>query len=950
MGFYGNIGNVRHTHFVFDDIFPNRTTMDQAAVAGTDNIFSGRFVLVKYDNGNDLFVSDTLLGFLNPSDGYVYKDNQYTIPYIYTTFNHVANPSSSNWSQYYYFDGKYYSKLPSAEYFVSGQQNYYTASYVPGNYESSQIVGLNQLVRLRDPEFGTLTGTYYKCTGTTVGQKATWGLVLPDEDFSDYVTNYNLDRTEYGDDFDIRGYDATVWQKVYSEGYGRFVLIARLNGGLIPEIQLIPGAPSLEPTSPYIDAYSAENLYRIKVPSMYGFQVKEVDPEEDNPLSDQNTIVTRIEYDNDTQSYIRTDQSVDAAIYYNRAGADKQYRVIDETTSNEILIEPTGESGRVYYDNEGNAITEDILELTVHMPMIGNMIADGYDLIYGYNEKVNDSDTQTRPTDVAWVDGSASEVYKIQGNSVIGGKTHALETLAGTLNTLHDRLGQIIVKTDVLPAAEQMSSDLIYEHNNKFYRRGVGGSSEIITNDKYTYTYIPGVTASNFEYNKYYVYTASTLPEGVTPSPATSYESGKYYFIKNLNDVRYHKIQPRLIQYYPETYYRKLGDDYIRDNSSPNPTDPEALYYTVTPSNPKTFTTAYSNDGTFYTKDLDSGIYTPSRESVPTIGTTYYLVTESEQKDNNVIYYVPGVFYYKDEHNNFILDQSNTTTMFRQYYILTFSDVPHYGLDGNGNAIQYYEMISSQLVTNIVDKPANVNNYYFKDNQNRWIPFSYIEEMGPINGKSPYTIARTYYTINAPGYTELFLANVYYQHTSDGSYVKASQWGGVTAQYYELTTTQLNQVFYVPNRYYYKQSENSYPPAKDANKVYTDYYTKTSVYVDVDTTGQCPHGFEWNDYSPYIPPSITLYYKTDAPSQVEITGISNGSSSINGLILALSKEYDFNNLETRNEATFRGCANRLNDAMYRIKELVPGQILTVNDFGQIISMSLSDLKTALANV
>jgi hypothetical protein len=29
------------------------------------------------------------------------------------------------------------------------------------------------------------------------------------------------------------------------------------------------------------------------------------------------------------------------------------------------------------------------MELSVHLPLIGNMVADGYDLIYGYNQSTN---------------------------------------------------------------------------------------------------------------------------------------------------------------------------------------------------------------------------------------------------------------------------------------------------------------------------------------------------------------------------------------------------------------------------------------------------------------------------------------------------------------------------------------------------------------------------------
>ena len=49
MGFYGNITDMSKTHFQFDKVFHNRAEMDSCLALGTDNIFTGRFVLVKYD-------------------------------------------------------------------------------------------------------------------------------------------------------------------------------------------------------------------------------------------------------------------------------------------------------------------------------------------------------------------------------------------------------------------------------------------------------------------------------------------------------------------------------------------------------------------------------------------------------------------------------------------------------------------------------------------------------------------------------------------------------------------------------------------------------------------------------------------------------------------------------------------------------------------------------------
>ena len=57
-GFYGRVTNQSKTSMTFDRVYHNRTAMK--ANASTDGVFTGRFVLIEYDeelpiviNGND---------------------------------------------------------------------------------------------------------------------------------------------------------------------------------------------------------------------------------------------------------------------------------------------------------------------------------------------------------------------------------------------------------------------------------------------------------------------------------------------------------------------------------------------------------------------------------------------------------------------------------------------------------------------------------------------------------------------------------------------------------------------------------------------------------------------------------------------------------------------------------------------------------------------------------
>ena len=50
-----------------------------------------------------------------------------------------------------------------------------------------------------------------------------------------YLMNFNVDTTRYGTS---RGYDSTVWQKVFENGRDKYVMIAELNS-VVPTFNII---------------------------------------------------------------------------------------------------------------------------------------------------------------------------------------------------------------------------------------------------------------------------------------------------------------------------------------------------------------------------------------------------------------------------------------------------------------------------------------------------------------------------------------------------------------------------------------------------------------------------------------------------------------------------------------------------------------------------------------
>ena len=193
---------------------------------------------------------------------------------------------------------------------------------------------------------------------------------LSKEEEDTYTKNYNEDKTYYGNS---RGYDSTVWQKVFVNGIEQYVMIAELNT-VVPTFGITTDAPTLLPLNPHWGADSTNVYYDLHWQPQWGFRVKAansllttqiIDPaagtlldevNAQNPehgrvylrLSDQvnypsdenitwenhfendyvdaNNVRHPSYYDSRTQTWV-TDRNatVPAAIYYNKAGFDPEY-------------------------------------------------------------------------------------------------------------------------------------------------------------------------------------------------------------------------------------------------------------------------------------------------------------------------------------------------------------------------------------------------------------------------------------------------------------------------------------------------------------------------------------------------------------------------------------------------------------------------------------------------
>ena len=914
MGIYQNS---QQAFFQFDKTYSNRKTMEEQCAAGTDHIFVGRFVLVSYGASN----FGTFIGYLH--DGQVYIDIDHEHLYTYA----VDMEHASNATDVY-------------------------PGFVVKVFDDQEVF------------------QYYRCTGydTEDNSIPAWEIIQNNGGPSgEYLTNYEIDQNYYGNGFDKRGYDGTIWTKVFNEGQGRFVQVARMNGDT-PRFDMVADPPASIPAAPYIGTEGAPDLYVIHTPSHWGFQIREV-TESDGvyPLSDV------MEGQKHLDIYMNlggNNSAIEQRVYHS------QETHPDTTTLNTITLTPDGQSGALY-----NGVAQnDLYQLGIHLPIIGNMIDEGYDLIYGYNiDNQTGERIEQRPCDIAWYSADSPTTLKTGGNPDLGGKTHDPATLAGNINNIHDLLGQIILELQNYPHTPEqfasLSPDLLYQYNNTYYRRGTILTPSLIDNSRYIFDRQTNVTEDDFKRNKYYVVKQSvTLPSessewtyNMFESSADSYDAAvaanNGYFLRNINFFRYEPIT--LTLFTAGDFYWKDGNNYYCDPGDSNglPTYPNRTYYAIDITSndvtAKNFLIGYSqaNAQNFFVRDSDityqagdNIAYSPldpnTIDSASLADNYYFLSGRSAILDGQeLLFYYPGCYWYFD--GTWHLGTEPAQLEGVDYFACTFASTPTYGIDANGTIQYYYEVTSREQVF-FAALPAGIGiSSLYIQYQNRYIPYDKIGELGVVNGKNPYTIPWVYYNLTMTTYTQdqVYFPNIYhaYDNTTHNLVIDQGPFRSTTSYYVINTAHEVENPFYLPNKYWYQDPLGSENYKLDDKNIMLDtqHYKKTSVFVYDDAEHECEYGYEWSDFAPYVPPSITLCTFVESATLIPLNELNKNTDTLYGLLLALNEIYGANDEATRNPQTVRGVYNALKDLFYQVKSLKPGYILYTNDFGQIESSSIT---------
>lgn len=1035
MGFYGNINNTVKVQFSFDRIFSSRFAMDDSVANGTDAVFAGRFVLISYDdevhNFPIYFLKDNKL-YTNKYDA-IHGINEKTVSIgsiVHIPINHnfddtttfgyyrisssgpilVADDGIDAYhaaTDYYKKDNRLFVSSTNAETDAAeaaeAEEKY---PHAVRNIASGTIIHIPKDFNLDDPTNENIG--YYRVEsvddsfGSNGGYAVLTQLIHDDatSEKSTYLLNYLLDTNTYGAG---RGYDGTVWQKMYADGEPYFAMVAELNS-IVPTLAITADAPTIVPKAPHFDVDTSNVYYKLHLQSAPGLWLKpaiynsaitagtdvartineiteeiEVTKEELNYPSDLKYAYPLIRPDG-SQHYA----SYNAAVYFNKAGFDPinityaadaeegdegQQKNIWNFTGGKyipqdfITMDLSGKSGQLYAEDGSinKTVQPDTNELAIMLPSIGDTMAQVWDLIYGGRAALGGEHATQRNLNISWEDAGEPQFraglrLTKETGSGIGYAQDEVNTVAGSINTMHDLIGMIIVNAaedgiiegDTAPAADV---DRIYWDDEHYYRIDIEydaqyDSSDPTNNlnplphfvetdledpkphayfDKYGSNYLLIRNASDFKKNKKYYYwpTSTPLKDAfeVANVPELGYEKSKYYYIENGNYIldkndtptsgrQYYKIEEggwqsvangaSVIWFAPNRFYiiNDQGEVSLNNEASWDET-PGTGHYTLYLIQDKTSTgDAVYVDVTDRVRNFVSGkYYTYNAET-----STYSVVTEDaytdiwpDDSDNN---YDPQA--ERPAHKMTDIDSISL-------HLYTLSGTEQTSLYAPGT--YYY-----------VAKPIETND-----------PYNYLEIMDENNENQ---------TIHVIG-----------DIVKDKSYKKEP---GRTYFSKKDEPVQTAKSFYISGQYYLRDDVNGDVESDETpshmysltNEVFNsnhDYYERFNKHVLSDDFNIFPAFSEWNPNIevPYDETAeegqrgVQLCWLKDKQVYRELEGYARDKNTLNGLLLETHKLFGAE--DTRDLNTVHGAINSIHDLTNNFATMKAGETVVIDEYGRMHS-------------
>ena len=735
---------------------------------------------------------------------------------------------------------------------------------------------------------------------------------------SNYILNYNIDRVYYShadrNNFNGRGYDSTVWQKVFVNNEERYVMIAELNS-VVPAFDIAPDAPTQHPITPHYDINSTDVYYKLHVQPQWGFRVAQAadgDSDENvvwaktiyDPKTDKNTY----QYWNGTAWVTFSNGNVPSfpgAIYYNKAGFNKEIESHSDKSDN-ISIAATGKSGMKYSDHSNrNTVSEqvDTQELEILLPSLGNSISEIWNLVYGQGDASNE---MRRNLDVNW-NSTAGLRQAVDGNGYKYDTNDGINTIAGCINSVHDLMGMIIrEKPDIANA--NMNTIYFDETEKKFYRMVNDFIFKNSPAPEYT-SQLVNLTKEGYQSGTYYLDSNLTIKD-----ENNAFQEDVDYYARKL--VNSWKLTPPMMDYTPNRYYYLSQNNYYLEKNVDFSRDRK--YFYIAGVSATVFKNSYSISKYFYIpEDVDVNMYVREDADVPVNDRVYQLLTAKQVEG---LPWEPGRFYTENEDLELSETPATTFNPDAIYFVRERKEV--------GESVEYVYTRTEVFDVSKAD--------YYQIYESDTYDFAYLKAEG-ANDQLYYTLEiepETYYG------RELYIPNVYFYQQGD-DYIFATESEMISSDTYYYTGDMFTHcVFFEPNTYFIGDG--------DEEKVYAetylagiDYYTLgEKFHVKEDLKESFMVGAEWNNQVELVPWTVTLSYLDDTQYKFEeLTGFAKNFNTIHGLILRLNYLLEQGNIYTRNIQTVQGAINKLNDIIFKFEALVPKRFLTVGNTGKIYSTS-----------
>ena len=862
MGFYGKV-NRTDSNFVIDKIYPNRKTMDENV--NSDEVFIGRYVLIEYEQkGQETYLQ-------------LYKDPETMDFYFDSNLNTETRAK--------YTENK---DLEIGDYFIE----FHEIIYILDN-NNKQI--------------------FYKCNGKTEDGFATFmELSYSPSDAGTYHNNYQIDIGIYGES---RGFDSTVWQKIYVDEVEKYVMIAELNS-VVPTFDITVDAPTFDPIPPHFDNDSNNVYYKLHVQPSWGFKVKEAT---DKNLSDERITGLMYKWNDITKTLNPTQRDYDGAIYFNKDGfnSDYHYNSSDKDQDNFIKIS-TEASGRKYNNSHGGN-NDDIQALEIMLPGIGQALTELWDLTYGKGETIDGDETKkARNKEVNWDTVTGLRLVKTSRNPEISGfeyDTIGIDTIAGCINSVHDLIGMIIVNDkDEKLTPDDALVNRIYYRNGQYWIKDL------------TYDYVP-VSNENqkienmqqFDDSYYYKNGNNYYKE------LEGYQAGNQYYA--FNDKVVTKVNLCQEEWKPNTYYYFEDNNYKLDPS--DDPDETKTYFKISQdlnkvknvvNNTKTGVCFFP---TAYTSETYNALFPTVKATETTSGKGLFYIDTVDGKTGYLPYEQGKVSFQTPLHywDGYQIEISTT-------------------IDGDFITTYEFGKATDTPVTMIEFKP---NTFYYQD--------ATTKEWVLLNSEADIDLTKKYYQFGENGIEKVEINGRFYEpklyHYLDYvDYIMDNdekREPGIDYYYInedEIKAVSKDTVFYEPNKYYYFNGTSYVVDTAETmtedREYYRDIYTR---YVHPDSTNKdLAPGSIWNELVTEVPEGIQLANRKEAYTWKQLNGFSRTLNTINGLILRINNLLKSEDKLTRDNKTVQGCINQMNDIIRTIGSLNPSDFIGVDEYGRMTSM------------